>query len=93
MSEGKPLPEEKQLSEEKEVAQPKNVLENGSSTGSAADEKQLAGGVGPTRDDLEFAQVHDRKYEKALVRKLDLHLLPILTLLYLLSFLDRSNGL
>ena len=30
--------------------------------------------------------------EKALLRKLDLRLLPALTLLYLLSFLDRSNG-
>jgi MFS family permease len=29
--------------------------------------------------------------EKALVRKLDVRLLPVLTLLYLLSFLDRSN--
>jgi sugar phosphate permease len=29
--------------------------------------------------------------EKALVRKLDLRLLPALTALYLLSFLDRSN--
>lgn len=31
--------------------------------------------------------------EKALVRKLDLRLLPPLTLLYLLSFLDRSNSI
>jgi len=31
--------------------------------------------------------------EKSLVRKLDLKLLPPLTLLYLLSFLDRSNGM
>lgn len=30
--------------------------------------------------------------EKALLRKLDFRLLPPLTLLYLLSFLDRSNG-
>ena len=30
--------------------------------------------------------------EKALLRKLDARLLPPLTLLYLLSFLDRSNG-
>jgi hypothetical protein len=30
--------------------------------------------------------------EKRLLRKLDLRLLPPLTLLYLLSFLDRSNG-
>lgn len=31
--------------------------------------------------------------EKALLRKLDLRLLPGLTVLYLLSFLDRSNGM
>ena len=31
--------------------------------------------------------------EKALLRKLDLKLLPALTSLYLLSFLDRSNGM
>ena len=30
--------------------------------------------------------------EKALIRKLDLKLLPAVTVLYLLSFLDRSNG-
>lgn len=30
--------------------------------------------------------------EKAILRKLDYKLLPPLTLLYLLSFLDRSNG-
>lgn len=30
--------------------------------------------------------------EKTLLRKIDLKLLPPLTLLYLLSFLDRSNG-
>jgi hypothetical protein len=30
--------------------------------------------------------------EKKLLRKLDLKLLPALTLLYLLSFLDRSNS-
>ena len=31
--------------------------------------------------------------EKALLRKLDIRLLPGLTVLYLLSFLDRSNGM
>jgi len=31
--------------------------------------------------------------EKKLLRKLDYRLLPPLTLLYLLSFLDRSNGM
>ena len=38
--------------------------------------------------DSEYAGVN----EKTLLRKLDLNLLPALTLLYLLSFLDRSNG-
>jgi len=31
--------------------------------------------------------------ERALLRKIDLKVLPALTLLYLLSFLDRSNGI
>lgn len=31
--------------------------------------------------------------EKALLRKLDLRLLPAVGILYLLSFLDRSNGI
>lgn len=30
--------------------------------------------------------------EKALLRKMDMRVLPELTILYLLSFLDRSNG-
>jgi len=30
--------------------------------------------------------------EKRLLRKLDWHLLPLVTVLFLLSFLDRSNG-
>lgn len=30
--------------------------------------------------------------EKALLRKLDVKLLPAVAILYLLSFLDRSNG-
>ena len=31
--------------------------------------------------------------EGALIRKLDLRLLPAVTILYLMSFLDRSNGM
>lgn len=46
----------------------------------AMDEKQKL--------DTEFVGIN----EKALLRKLDARLLPALTLLYLLSFLDRSNG-
>lgn len=33
--------------------------------------------------------VIDRAKEKKLVRKLDLHIIPVVMLLYLLSFLDR----
>lgn len=40
------------------------------------------------------ATVEDGTYikEAAMLRKLDLRVLPALTSLYLLSFLDRSNG-
>jgi hypothetical protein len=41
--------------------------------------------------DEEFANPTGIK-EKALIRKLDMKLLPAVTLLYLLSFLDRSNS-
>lgn len=34
---------------------------------------------------------YDAKQESALVRKIDRKLLPLLTILYLLSFLDRTN--
>jgi MFS family permease len=33
----------------------------------------------------------DPKTERALLRKMDLHILPVLTLLYLVSFVDRAN--
>ena len=46
----------------------------------------------PYLDPNEDLDASLRAEEKALVRKLDLRLLPALTLLYLLSFLDRSNG-
>lgn len=48
-------------------------------------------------EEVEAEQNEDDLYpeinRKAFLRKLDLKLLPPLTLLYLLSFLDRSNGL
>ena len=34
---------------------------------------------------------YDEKMSKKLVRKIDLHILPVLATLYLLSFLDRTN--
>ncbi|KAE8417797.1 major facilitator superfamily domain-containing protein [Aspergillus pseudocaelatus] len=45
--------------------------------------------VSPTASTL--ADEHNGINEKALLRKLDMRLLPPLTILYLLSFLDRSN--
>ncbi|KAI0926637.1 hypothetical protein AcV7_005526 [Taiwanofungus camphoratus] len=43
------------------------------------------------QDNLSISEQKLTSAERRLVRKLDLHLLPVLTMLYLLSFLDRSN--
>ncbi|RDB17850.1 hypothetical protein Hypma_000772 [Hypsizygus marmoreus] len=40
---------------------------------------------------LDKSRVEDTEEDRKLLWKIDLHLIPILTLLYLLSFLDRSN--
>jgi hypothetical protein len=40
-----------------------------------------------TGDDVDFSHVDEKK----VLRKLDLRLMPMLTLLYLLSFLDRGT--
>ena len=61
----------------------------------AAKEKQID--IGPDLENKEAGlkasndHVSESINEPALLRKLDLTLLPTLTLLYLLSFLDRSN--
>lgn len=39
----------------------------------------------------EVVPTYDTKQTKALLRKIDRHLIPFLSLLYLLSFLDRTN--
>ena len=70
---------------EKEKASPPSTHEGGFST-----EKNAAISTqGLQKDDIGHSFGVN---EKALVRKLDYRLLPPLTLLYLLSFLDRSNG-
>ena len=48
--------------------------------------------VEETNSDHATVESGDGIDEKKLLRKLDLHLLPGLTILFLLSFLDRSNG-
>ena len=55
----------------------------------SGNKKTIASSYLRTNEDLDASFGVD---EKALLRKLDLRLLPALTLLYLLSFLDRSNG-
>lgn len=44
-------------------------------------------------DDVIAIEIPSTIREKQLLRKLDRTLLPALTLIYLLSFLDRSNGI
>lgn len=40
---------------------------------------------------MDMSPIERERYEKKLVRKLDFKLIPPLTLLYLLSFIDRAN--
>ena len=49
----------------------------------------------PSEGSEDIAVVEDGSSinEKALIRKLDFKLLPAVTILYLMSFLDRSNGI
>ncbi|KAL9612470.1 MAG: hypothetical protein Q9167_002942 [Letrouitia subvulpina] len=54
------------------------------------DEKGAVKASSPDQSD-EFADLQASINEKSLIRKLDRKLLPAVTILYLLSFLDRSN--
>jgi hypothetical protein len=58
------------------------------------DEKHVETGdekhISPNQSDVELES--NAINTSALLRKLDLRLLPAVSLLYLLSFLDRSNG-
>jgi hypothetical protein len=40
-------------------------------------------------NNVEEIFIEDKELEKKLLRKIDLRIIPLLTLLYLLSFLDR----
>lgn len=53
--------------------------------------EQKGGNTSPAAASV-AAEAQTNINEKALLRKLDMRLLPALTILYLLSFLDRSNG-
>ena len=49
---------------------------------------ELQDGAGDSDPEVDLSQIN----EKSLLRKLDARLLPAVGILYLLSFLDRSNG-
>lgn len=55
--------------------------------GQVLDDKSRGQTSASDSDDVEFNDIN----EKSLLRKLDIHLLPAVGILYLLSFLDRSN--
>lgn len=55
------------------------------------DEKPPRQPLSDTSDDIGTAEEARLINEKSLIRKVDLRLLPAVTVLYLLSFLDRSN--
>lgn len=57
-----------------------------------AEDKKYKAALSPSIASEDGQDVYSGINEKALLRKLDRKLLPALTLLYLLSFLDRSNG-
>ena len=54
-------------------------------------EKRVDAPASGSRSELDDSTVADIS-ERALLRKLDVKLLPAVGILYLLSFLDRSNG-
>lgn len=55
------------------------------------DEKKV---IPPSEDSREEIDIESSAVnEQALIRKLDIRLLPAVTILYLLSFLDRANGM
>jgi hypothetical protein len=57
---------------------------------SVQDTKDTVSTESPAASDTEAAS--NKVTEKALLRKLDARLLPAVGILYLLSFLDHSNG-
>ena len=58
----------------------------------AEDEKHNKAALSPLSGSEDGQDPYIDINEKALLRRIDLKLLPAVTLLYLLSFLDRSNG-
>lgn len=54
-------------------------------------EKKVLEDVVKSSDTSHSLEAHDRNAERKLLLKIDLHLIPILALLYLCAFIDRIN--
>jgi len=80
-----PAPNESLAVDEKRAEENENENEN--------EKSDVLKTTSPSLTSLSSDPILDGISEKALLRKLDYKLLPPLTLLYLLSFLDRSNGM
>lgn len=65
------------------MSEKKALEESTSPTQQSSDEGESF----PTDPDARY----DQKMTKKLLRKLDSHIMPVLVILYLLSFLDRTN--
>lgn len=74
--------------DEKEIKSPPSL----DSAPSKEKQEKEVGQFLPLSDSAEDIEATYGVNEKSLLRKLDRTLLPALTFLYLLSFLDRSNG-
>jgi hypothetical protein len=58
----------------------------------ASESEKHATPTGSNSSDSDIEVLNSSINEKKLLRRLDLRLLPAVSILYLLSFLDRSNG-
>lgn len=65
----------------------KDAISSGETTPVVMEKDQVV----MVEDTLDGAEEFDTKSTKRLLRKIDLALIPFLSLLYLLSFLDRTN--
>lgn len=71
-----------QMNDKNDFSDPK-LRELNSASPSSSDKGEISGG----NEDLTWTEDEEKKIR----RKLDFHVVPLVTLLYLLCFLDRAN--
>lgn len=71
------------------MKQEKDIIENAAKSEFVDEKAEL---VSPERREYEeLLQRFDAQTQKKLLRKIDFRLMPVLAVLYLISFMDRSN--